>query len=108
MTTHGTIGPFEQGKEDWTSYTERLEQYFTVNDIDSVEKRRAILLSVWFAGGCTLCLLNFLRTNLQNQQQITKYFYVTAVTTSHSGGGGERAICPHIPNLPKNCQHCLT
>ena len=32
MANHGTIGPFEQGKEDWTSYSERLEQYFAVND----------------------------------------------------------------------------
>ena len=46
MTTHGTIGPFEQGREDWTSYTERLEQYFTANGVEDAGKQRAILLSV--------------------------------------------------------------
>ena len=46
MTTHGTIGPFEQGREDWTSYTERLEQYFAANGVEDAGKQRAILLSV--------------------------------------------------------------
>ena len=29
----GRIEPFEDTVETWTSYTERLEQYFEVNDI---------------------------------------------------------------------------
>ena len=46
MVTHGTIGPFQQGKEDWTSYTELcLEQYFGANDVQSAVKQCAILLS---------------------------------------------------------------
>ena len=45
MATHGTVGPFVQGREDWVSYTERLQQYFTANDIDAGAKQRAILLS---------------------------------------------------------------
>ena len=45
MANHGTIGPFEQGKEDWTSYSERLEQYFAANDVTDAGKQRAILLS---------------------------------------------------------------
>ena len=40
-TRHGTISEFDNSDEDWMSYTKRLEQ----NDIDSAEKRRAILLS---------------------------------------------------------------
>ena len=46
--THGIIGEFDSAREDWVSYTERLEQYFTANDIKAEEedKRRAILLSV--------------------------------------------------------------
>ena len=46
--THGTIGEFNPECDDWVSYTERLEQYFTANDIASGQhaKRRAILLSV--------------------------------------------------------------
>jgi hypothetical protein len=46
MSTQLNIGTFEQGKEDWVSYTERLEQYFTAFDIDAAAKQRAYLLSV--------------------------------------------------------------
>ena len=46
MARHGSISDFESAREDWTSYTERLMQYFTVNDVVSEDKRQAILLSV--------------------------------------------------------------
>ena len=46
MATHGNICEFNAEAEDWKSYTERLQQYFTANDVDSAEKQRAILLSV--------------------------------------------------------------
>lgn len=42
---HGSIGPFESSAEDWTSYTERLQQYFIANEVDSEDKKRALLLS---------------------------------------------------------------
>jgi hypothetical protein len=45
MAQHGSVGPFDQGKEDWTAYTERLEQYFAANDVKDTTKQRAILLS---------------------------------------------------------------
>ena len=45
MANHGTIGPFEQEKEDWTFYSERWEQYFAANGITAARKQRAILLS---------------------------------------------------------------
>ena len=45
MATHGTLGEFDSNREDWTSYSERLEQYFQANDVESAEKQRAILLS---------------------------------------------------------------
>ena len=41
---HG-IGEFDSTREDWTSYTERLAQYFVANDIADAGKKRAILLS---------------------------------------------------------------
>ena len=44
-TLHGTISGFDNSDEDWRSYTERLEHYFVANEIDSAEKRKAILLS---------------------------------------------------------------
>ena len=40
-----TFSEFDEAKEDWLSYTERMEQYFIANDIKD-EKRRAFLLSV--------------------------------------------------------------
>ena len=46
MATHGNIGAFDRGVEDWTAYCERLEQYFLDNDVGEVAKQRAILLSV--------------------------------------------------------------
>ena len=48
MATHGSIEAFNSTIEDWTSYTERLEQYFTANKIGTgeAERRRAILLSI--------------------------------------------------------------
>ena len=45
MATHGSISEFCAEKENWKSYIERLQQYFTANDVDSTEKQRAILLS---------------------------------------------------------------
>ena len=46
MANHGTIGEYDPQKEDWTSYSERLQEYFTANDMDAAAKKRAILLSV--------------------------------------------------------------
>ena len=43
MATHGSIGEFDPEKEDWTSYTERVEEYFVANDVDDATKERAIL-----------------------------------------------------------------
>ena len=43
---HGTIGEFDSTREDWCSYIERLQQYFSANDVTDVTKQRAILLSV--------------------------------------------------------------
>ena len=45
MATHGTIGEFNIAQEDWLTYVERLQQYFTANDVNNAEKQRAILLS---------------------------------------------------------------
>ena len=40
------VGPFSGEVEDWLAYTERLDQYFITNDITTVVKKRAILLSI--------------------------------------------------------------
>ena len=45
MATHGSISEFHGNAEEWTSYIERLECYFTANDVTSADKNRAILLA---------------------------------------------------------------
>ena len=50
----GRIEPFEDTVETWTSYTERLEQYFEVNDIAEDKKVPALLTLL---GGKTYTLL---------------------------------------------------
>ena len=42
---HGSVGPFDSSSEDWSSYAERLQQYFKANDVADEDKKRAILLS---------------------------------------------------------------
>ena len=42
---HGSIGAFDSAREDWTSYSGRLEQYFVGNYVVAADKKRAILLS---------------------------------------------------------------
>ena len=54
MATHGTLGEFNPTREDWTSYAERLELYFTSNDIVTEKKQHAILLSICGAETYTL------------------------------------------------------
>ncbi|XP_065071854.1 uncharacterized protein LOC135696403 [Rhopilema esculentum] len=41
----GQVGPYNEGKEDWACYVERLEQFFIANDITEASKKRAVLLS---------------------------------------------------------------
>ena len=43
-TRHETISEFDNSSEDWISYTERIQQYFSANEIEHMEKQRAILL----------------------------------------------------------------
>ena len=46
MARHGSLSEFIHSQETWTSYFERLEQYFAANDIAATAtKCRAILLS---------------------------------------------------------------
>ena len=46
MATHGTLKDFNTQADDWPTYIERLEHYFTVNDVTEAAKKRAILLTV--------------------------------------------------------------
>ena len=43
-TVHGSVGEFSGVTEEWPSYIERLEFYFTANDVEDEDKKHAILL----------------------------------------------------------------
>lgn len=53
MATLGILKEFQEG-ENWTEFTERLEQYFLANDIEDNGKKRAILLTVCGSGTYSL------------------------------------------------------
>lgn len=59
-TFHGNIPEFTGNADEWRTYAQRLAHYFTANDIEKEEKKRAILLSV--CGTATLKLINSLLT----------------------------------------------
>ena len=42
---HGAVVVFDPEQESWSEYVERLQHYFTANNIASDEKQRAILLT---------------------------------------------------------------
>ena len=42
----GRIGEYEQGKEEWTQYCERLEYYFAANGVLEEAKKKSIFLTV--------------------------------------------------------------
>ena len=54
----GVVSPFDGNQEDWIEYAERLEHYFTVNDITDIAKKRAIVLNG--AGATTYRLIKTL------------------------------------------------
>jgi len=45
-TQIGQIEQFQTGVGDWDEYTERLEQYFIANNLDTPEKKRAAFLTL--------------------------------------------------------------
>ena len=45
MAIHGSVSSFNSNKESWTTYVERLDQYFIANEVIDDGKKRAILLS---------------------------------------------------------------
>jgi len=45
MATHGKFAEYNPGKEDWKSYIERMQMFFTANDVKDAGKPRATLIS---------------------------------------------------------------
>ena len=78
MATHGKVGEFVSGKEDWKSYVERLRQYFAANNIENAGKQRAILISC--SRAATYCLMkDVLAPRIPSEVPLEEL--VTAMTT---------------------------
>ena len=83
MTTIGKIESFDDTKENWETYVERIEQFFLANDINDDHKVPTLLSLI---GGKTYTLL---RDILASEKPATKSFQ-QIVTTLPS-------ICPQSP-----------
>ena len=92
--THGNIGEFNTKCEDWVSYTERLEQYFTANDIkpDQTGKRQAILLSV-----CGAATYQLIRNLVTPEKPTNKSFAPTSEACTRSPSI-PTVRCPTLPH----------
>ena len=44
--TLGRVDEFDETKDDWLQYVERLEHFLAANGIDDANKKRAVLLTV--------------------------------------------------------------
>ena len=70
----GTLGPFDQGTTQWSSYAERMEEYLLANGVTEERKKVAILLST--IGSQTYDLLKDLYTpdklNTKSIEEIVK------------------------------------
>ena len=44
-TIYGTVSEFNPATDEWSEYVERLQFYFTANEIKDNSKKRAVLLS---------------------------------------------------------------
>ena len=58
---YGSLSEFKSEEEDWKNYVERIECYFTANEINDVAKKKNILLSV--VGAKTYSLIRSLADN---------------------------------------------
>ena len=118
MTTHRSIGEFNPDKETWTAYTERLEEYFLANDVESAEKQRAVLLSV--CGASTYQLIRDLlapdRPNTKSFREIVKIvqehhqpppsFIVQRYNFNMRNQEEGESISTFIANLRRLSEHC--
>ena len=74
---HGSISAFDPEQEGWDEYVERLQHYFTANDILAEDKRRAILLTV--VGASTYQLIRTLVT----PAKVTEISFKDLVAKAH-------------------------
>ena len=69
MATHGSLLPFDPSTEDWTSYSQRMNHYFVVNDVADETKKCSILLSA-----CRATIYKIIR-NLVEEDKLDRTSY---------------------------------
>ena len=78
MNSIGKLEEFDETRDDWTAYVERVEQYVLANDVAD-DKRVPVLLTV--IGGKTY---NLLRTLTYPDKPSTKSFdQIVAILQGH-------------------------
>ena len=84
--TFGSIGEYEEGKEDWPQYVERLEHFFAANGIVEDDRKLSVFLSVIGPNAYKL-----LRSVISPKKPGEKTFeeLVTAMTEHHSPAPSE-------------------
>ena len=84
----GRIGEYEQGKEEWTQYCERLEYYFAANGVLEEAKKKSIFLTVIGSSSYKL---------------YTKEFDITTKTRRQDSGGIDYSTTtPSQPDTIRN------
>ena len=118
MATHGPLTEFDPTTEDWTTYGERLEQYFEVNAVTEEGKKRAILLSA--CGATTYRLIRSLVAPTKPGEKA--YGDIVQLVANHHNPqpsvivqhfkfncrvrGSEESIAAYVAALRQLTEHC--
>ena len=79
LATHGTVSQYQQSKETWATYVERLNHYFIANDVADEGKKRSILLSA-----CGSSTYKLIRSLVEvGQLATTPYSEITKLVAGH-------------------------
>ena len=118
MTQHESVPEFHPSNEDWISYTERVQHYFTANDVTVEEKKRSILLSN--CGATTYKLIRSLvdadrlnRTSYKDLVKLVQEYYAPAPSVivqrfkfnTRVRSMGE-SVAAYVASLRQLAEHC--
>ena len=79
--SYGVVGPFDSTAEDWSSYEERFQLYFTANELKDDNKQRAIFLTT--CGPATYRLFKSLAAPKKLSEVMLKELWELAVAHFH-------------------------
>ena len=49
MAMHGSVGEFNPAKEDWSTYSARMDFYFQANGVTEADRKRAISTQLFWS-----------------------------------------------------------